>query len=81
VGVKLETRGVPRSHYRVLKDGVEVGEVASGAFSPSLNAGIALCYVSTTLARVDELLDIEIRSNTFPAKVVKLPFIPSSVKK
>lgn len=81
VGVKLETRGVPRSHYRVLKNGEEVGEVTSGAFSPSLNAGIALCYVSTSLAREGEMLDIEVRNKAFPARVVKLPFISSSVKK
>jgi len=80
-GLKLNARGVPRSHYKVLKDGKEVGSVASGAFSPSLNAGIALCYVSASLAREGEALDIEIRNKAFPAQVVKLPFVSSSVRK
>jgi aminomethyltransferase len=35
VGVKLFSRGVPRSHYQVLKNGESVGEITSGTFSPT----------------------------------------------
>ncbi len=81
VGLKLQTRGVPRSHYKVLNQGEAVGEVTSGGFSPSLNAGIALAYVDPSLATVGNALDIEIRNRPFPAQIVKMPFVPSSVKK
>ena len=81
VGVKLLTRGVPRAHYQVLKNGESVGEVASGTFSPTLNTGIGLCYLSREYSDVGNHLDIKIRDQLVAAEVVKLPFVPSRVKK
>lgn len=81
VGIRLLERGVPRSPYRVLQDGKPVGEVTSGTFSPSLNVGVALCYVPTELAGVGTRLEIEIRDQAVPAEVVAVPFVPSHVKK
>ncbi len=81
VGFKLLERGVPRPHYKVLKDGKLVGEVTSGTFSPSLNVGIGLCYVSKEHSEVGSRLDIEIRNQRTPAEIVKPPFVPSRVKK
>ena len=74
-------RGVPRQHYRVLNEGSSVGELTSGTFSPSLNAGIGLCYVSTEYAKLGTKLDVEIRNLNVPAEVVKPPFLSSRVKK
>lgn len=81
VGIKLRERGVPRSHYRVLAEGQPVGEVTSGTFSPSLNTGIGLCYVSREFSKLGTRLEVEIRNNTVSAEIVKLPFVPSGVKK
>ncbi|NIQ01139.1 MAG: glycine cleavage system aminomethyltransferase GcvT, partial [Nitrospinaceae bacterium] len=63
VGVQCSERGVPRSHYRVLHDSQPVGEVTSGTFSPSLNTGVALCYVPTELSEVGTPLEIQIRNS------------------
>ena len=81
VGIRLLDRGVPRPHYRVLNEGSLIGELTSGTFSPSLNAGIGLCYVSTEHTKPGTKLDVEIRKLKVPAEVVKLPFLPSRVKK
>ena len=81
VGVRLLDRGVPRPHYRVLKNEVPVGELTSGTFSPSLNTGIGLCYVSSAYAEPGTKLEVEIRKLRVPAEVVKLPFLPTRVKK
>lgn len=81
VGVKLQGRGVPRSHYKVLAEGRPVGEVTSGTFSPSLNTGIGLCYVSREFSKLGTRLEVEIRNTAVPAEIVKLPFVPSGVKK
>ena len=81
VGIQLLDRGVPRPHSRVLHEGSVVGELTSGTFSPSLNKGIGLCYVSTKYAKPGTKLDLEIRKSKVPAEVVKLPFLPSRVKK
>ncbi len=81
VGIKLLERGVPRSHYSVTKNGEKVGEVTSGTFSPSLEVGIALVLVDKEYAKPGETLNVEIRKQSVPAEVVKLPFVPRSVKK
>jgi aminomethyltransferase len=81
VGIRLLDRGVPRPHYRVLSEGSPVGELTSGTFSPSLNTGIGLCYVSKEYAKLGTKLDVEIRKLNVPAEVVKPPFLPSRIKK
>ncbi|MCH8156179.1 MAG: glycine cleavage system aminomethyltransferase GcvT, partial [Nitrospinae bacterium] len=81
VGLRFLARGVPRSHYRVLVDGKPVGEVTSGTFSPSLNTGVGLCYVSREHSAIGARLEVEIRNQSVPAEVVKLPFVPSRIKK
>jgi aminomethyltransferase len=74
VGLRVE-EGIPRHGFAVLHEGVEVGKVTSGTFSPSLHAGIAMAYVPTVLAAVGTGLDVEIRKKTARASVVKLPFV------
>ncbi len=81
VGVRLLGRGVLRPHYRVLKKGAPIGELTSGTFSPSLNTGIGLCYVSSEYAEPGTQVEVEIRKLSVPAEVVKLPFLPTRVKK
>jgi len=52
VGFKImEGRRCARAHFDVIVDGKVVGEVTSGAFSPSLNQGIGYCYIDVDLAK------------------------------
>lgn len=80
-GVKLLERGVPRPHYPVFAGDRVVGEMTSGTFSPSLNIGIGLCYLSTEHTTIGSRLSVGIRNQRVPAEIVKLPFVPSGVKK
>jgi len=81
VGFKLLNRGVPRSRYKIFKDGETLGEVTSGTFSPTLNTGIGLCYVSSKFSDIGNHLDVKIREQLVSAEVIKLPFVSSHVKK
>lgn len=81
VGLELLERGVPRPHYRILKDGQPAGELTSGTFSPSLNKGIGMGYVDRALAAPGTRLEVEIRNQPVAAQVVATPFLPSRVKK
>ena len=81
VGLKLLTRGVPRAHYQVFKNGESVGEVTSGTFSPTLNTGVGLCYVSSEYSDVGNHLDVKIRDQLVATEVIQLPFVHSHVKK
>jgi aminomethyltransferase len=74
VGLRVD-EGIARQGFAVLHEGVVVGKVTSGTFSPSLQAGIALAYVPTVLAAVGTRLDVEIRKKTARASVAKLPFV------
>ncbi|MEP7248526.1 MAG: glycine cleavage system aminomethyltransferase GcvT [Spartobacteria bacterium] len=63
----------PRPHYRVIRDGVDVGELTSGTLSPSLNYGIGMAYLSTPVPKPGEEIEIEIRGQRFPAVIEKKP--------
>ena len=75
VGFELVERGIPRHDYEIADaNGNVVGIVTSGTQSPSLNKGIGLGYVPTSLSAVDSEIFIRIRNKDVAAKVVKLPF-------
>jgi aminomethyltransferase len=75
VGIRMEDRGIPRHGYRVLLRGKEIGHVTSGTMSPSLRVGIALASVDKSAAAIGITLDVDIRGTSYPARVVKLPFL------
>ncbi|MBU1355617.1 MAG: glycine cleavage system aminomethyltransferase GcvT [Candidatus Edwardsbacteria bacterium] len=82
VGFEVEGNAFPRQHYKVFKDGSQVGEVVSGVFSPSVSKGIGTAYVKSELAKTGTELQVEIRGKMIPAKVAETPFWKhSSIKK
>ena len=75
VGFKLVERGgAPRAHYEVQVDGRAVGQVTSGAFSPTLGENIGLALVDREVAGVGKPLDVVIRGKPVRAVQVKTPF-------
>jgi aminomethyltransferase len=65
----------------VLRDGVRVGEVTSGTFSPTRRLGIALALLDTAagLAEGDEV-EVDVRGRPSKATVTKPPFVKTSVR-
>ncbi len=53
----------------------KITELTSGSLSPGLGLGIGLAYLPTELSRPGTELLIAIRDKTYPAKVVKKPFV------
>jgi aminomethyltransferase len=79
-GLRVDGRGVPRPHMKVLgRDGRHVGETTSGTFSPTLRAGIALALVDPGLGFGDQVT-IDVRGRAVGAHVVRLPFVEASTK-
>ncbi len=77
----VDDRRIPRAGYRIcLEDKTPVGEITSGSLSPHLNQPIALGFVGKKWAASDKLF-VEVREDLIPARVVKLPFVPSHTKK
>ncbi|MFP6808354.1 MAG: glycine cleavage system aminomethyltransferase GcvT [Pseudomonadales bacterium] len=71
IGLVMTERGVLRSHYPVFCDGVEVGEITSGAFSPTLEHSIAFARVR----KCDGKLTVGIRKKTIEVTQVSTPFV------
>ena len=67
-------RGIPRQHYVVSKNGVEIGKVTSGTMSPSFKKGIGLALIKVEYAKVGEEIEIKIRDKMYKAKIVESPF-------
>jgi aminomethyltransferase len=76
VAIQCDQKGAPpRPHYRVLDvNGGELGELCSGALSPTLGTGIGLAYLPAASAKVGTVVGIEARGRVTPATVVKKPF-------
>jgi aminomethyltransferase len=75
VGLVAEGRRVPRAGYPVVADGKVIGEVTSGAPSPTLGKPIAIAYVDAEHAAPGtEGVGVDIRGTHEPYEVVALPF-------
>ncbi|MEU8673266.1 glycine cleavage system aminomethyltransferase GcvT [Streptomyces sp. NPDC048560] len=75
VGLVAEGRRVPRAGFPVVSDGKVVGEVTSGAPSPTLGKPIAMAYVDAAHATPGTAgVGVDIRGTHEPYEVVALPF-------
>ena len=74
VGFQMLDRAVARSGYIVYQAGERIGNVTSGAPSPTLKCSIGFAAI-TSEAMPNHNIDIEIRGKLHPAKIVKVPFI------
>ena len=78
-GLKAQGRGIPRPDMAVQVDGVEVGTITSGTFSPTLSVGIALALLDRTVT-VGDTVDVVVRDRLEPFDVVKPPFVEPGVR-
>lgn len=77
VGIALMEKAVPRHGFKIYSSqdlSTPVGEITSGNFSPLLQKGIALGYISPRHAESGMPLTVDIRGKAIPGQVVKTPF-------
>jgi aminomethyltransferase len=83
-GLEALDRGIPRAHMSVLRDGETVGVVTSGTFSPTRRSGIGLALLDNepagTAIGEGEEVEVDIRGRRSPMRVVRPPFVKSSVR-
>jgi len=77
--IKSLDRGIPRAGMDVLRDGINVGTITSGTFSPTLKVGIGLALIEPSV-KVGDTLEIDVRGRMSAVEVVKAPFVPSHVR-
>lgn len=76
VGIEMIERGIARAEYQICDAARKpAGVVTSGTFSPTLDKGIAVAFVSPALSAVGTDLFVNIRGKMVKARVVKTPFI------
>jgi len=73
IGLSAEGRRAGRAGYAVVtEDGTVVGEITSGALSPTLGHPIAMAYVDS--ASTEDNLFLDVRGTKIPATLTALPF-------
>ncbi|MGD0330691.1 MAG: glycine cleavage system aminomethyltransferase GcvT [Nitrososphaeria archaeon] len=74
VCIKLQEKGIPRRDCELFYDGIKVGRLTSGTFSPLLKTGIGMGYVGISAASIGNQLQVKIRENKVKSVVVEPPF-------
>ncbi len=74
VGFEMVGRGIARPHYKIVKNGQEIGEVTSGGPSPTLGKNIGLGYVAIAHASIGTEVDILVRGEPVRAQIIPTPF-------
>ncbi len=78
-GLLMDDRLIPRPHFAVYRGDQQVGETTSGTFSPTLQRGIAMAYLSPVDGfSPGDRVEIDVRGRRGQATVVKPPFVDSS---
>lgn len=75
VGLRPVGRRPVREGAVLRIDGVEVGTVTSGGYSPVLAAPVAMGYVAAGYAQPDVVLEAATNDRAEPCRIVPLPFV------
>ncbi|PRB12368.1 MULTISPECIES: glycine cleavage system aminomethyltransferase GcvT [unclassified Microbacterium] len=75
VGLTAEGKRAGRAGYAVVaEDGSPIGEITSGALSPTLGHPIAMAFVAPSSAEEGTAVFLDVRGTRIPATVTALPF-------
>jgi aminomethyltransferase len=73
-GIATDGRRPPRADCPVLHNGIEIGTVSSGNFSPVLQHGISLAFLPPDLPDGTEVA-VDVRGSLLAGRIVPLPFV------
>ncbi|MFT4584175.1 MAG: aminomethyltransferase [Gammaproteobacteria bacterium] len=76
IGLISRGRAPVRSGTTITRDGIEIGRVTSGSYSPTLAVPIAMGYLDQSHCEVGSQVEVEIRGRTHELQVTALPFVP-----
>ena len=74
VGLTGEGKRAARAEYKIYSGETEIGEITSGALSPTLGYPVAMGYVSKANSELGTEVSVDIRGTRLPMTVVELPF-------
>ena len=73
-GFEISGRGIARQGSSVLVDGVEVGTVTSGTWSPTFEKALGMVYLSAEHTAPGLEIELEVRGRKLTGRTVELPF-------
>ncbi|MEQ1756422.1 MAG: glycine cleavage system aminomethyltransferase GcvT [Micropepsaceae bacterium] len=77
VGLKPDGKAPAREGTEIVNsDGAVIGRITSGGFGPSVNGPVAMGYVSPQYAGDGTAVNLKVRNQLLPARVVPMPFVP-----
>ena len=82
--LKPDGKAPVRGHAKLYADAegkVEIGEVTSGGFGPSVEGPVAMGYVPVSHSTVGALVYAEVRGKFLPVTVSALPFVKPTYKR
>ena len=75
MGLVSSGKRAARTGYSVTNDeGTVIGEVTSGAPSPTLGYAIAMAYLEVGYTEPGTQVSVDVRGKPLPFEVIKLPF-------
>lgn len=79
IGV-IYSQGPPARHGAAVLDSnmTNIGTVTSGCPSPTLGKNMAMAYIDRSYSKNGTMVNVQVRKKSFSAKVVKMPFVPTS---
>ena len=82
IGIKSNNKSILRSNMSLHdNDGLKIGLITSGGFSPSLNLSIAMAYINKDYLKSSNKIYCSIRGNMDLINISKLPFIKINYKR
>ena len=82
VGISPDGRAPAREGTEIVDaEGNRLGAITSGGFGPTIEAPVAMGYVSTGASAVDTAINVVVRGKVLPARVAALPFVTANYKR
>jgi aminomethyltransferase len=82
VGILPDSKIIAREGTKIFStEDKEIGTITSGTFGPSVNASVAMGYVSSNFSQIGTIIKLEVRGKKYEAKVAELPFYKKSYAK
>ena len=82
VGILPDGKIIAREGTKIFSNSdEEIGVVTSGTFGPSVNAPVAMGYLSTSFSEIGTKIKLEVRGKKYEGKIAVLPFYKKSYVK
>lgn len=81
MGFRLTGKGIAREGAEIYTvDGIKIGDVTSGGFSPTLNEAVGQGYIDTSRAAIGDDILIRVRGRDIEAILASMPFVKPKTK-